>query len=45
MGMTIGIRREDKNEWERRVPLTPAAIAYSAISEVFQQNPECFFRR
>ena len=20
---TIGIRREDKNEWERRVPLVP----------------------
>src|SRR5262249_50700309 len=24
--MRIGIRREDKNEWERRAPLTPAAI-------------------
>lgn len=24
---TIGIRREDKNEWERRVPLTPAQVA------------------
>ncbi len=24
---TIGIRREDKNEWERRVPLTPADAA------------------
>ncbi len=24
---TIGIRREDKNEWERRVPLTPADMA------------------
>ena len=23
MGVTIGIRREDKNEWERRVPLVP----------------------
>jgi alanine dehydrogenase len=23
MGMIIGIRREDKNRWERRVPLTP----------------------
>ena len=22
----VGIRREDKNEWERRVPLTPAAV-------------------
>jgi len=25
---TIGIRREDKNKWERRVPLTPADAAY-----------------
>jgi saccharopine dehydrogenase (NAD+, L-lysine forming) len=23
---TVGIRREDKNDWERRVPLTPAAV-------------------
>ena len=22
----IGIRREDKNEWERRVPLTPLHV-------------------
>jgi alanine dehydrogenase len=27
MGLTIGIRREDKNEWERRVPLIPADLA------------------
>jgi saccharopine dehydrogenase (NAD+, L-lysine-forming) len=27
MGVTIGIRREDKNEWERRVPLIPADLA------------------
>lgn len=27
MSITIGIRREDKNRWERRVPLTPQAIA------------------
>lgn len=27
MGVTIGIRREDKNRWERRVPLTPVDIA------------------
>ena len=27
MGVTIGIRREDKNQWERRVPLTPDDIA------------------
>ncbi len=24
--MRIGIRREDKNEWEKRVPLTPQAV-------------------
>lgn len=24
---TLGIRREDKHEWERRVPLTPDAVA------------------
>ena len=24
---TIGLRREDKNEWERRVALTPDAVA------------------
>ncbi|RKZ91112.1 MAG: hypothetical protein DRQ40_10260 [Gammaproteobacteria bacterium] len=27
MGATIGIRREDKNKWERRVPLVPADLA------------------
>jgi alpha-aminoadipic semialdehyde synthase len=27
MGVTFGIRREDKNEWERRVPLVPADLA------------------
>lgn len=27
MGVTIGIRREDKNDWERRVPLVPADLA------------------
>jgi alanine dehydrogenase len=27
MMKTIGIRREDKNEWERRVPLVPGDIA------------------
>lgn len=27
MGATIGIRREDKNEWERRVPLVPSDLA------------------
>ena len=28
MTVTIGIRREDKNEWERRAPLIPSDIAY-----------------
>jgi alpha-aminoadipic semialdehyde synthase len=27
MDNIIGIRREDKNKWERRVPLTPAHVA------------------
>jgi alpha-aminoadipic semialdehyde synthase len=27
VGVTIGIRREDKNKWERRVPLTPDDVA------------------
>jgi len=27
MGRTIGIRREDKSQWERRVPLVPADLA------------------
>lgn len=27
MGVTIGIRREDKNRWERRVPLAPPDVA------------------
>ena len=27
MAVTIGIRREDKNQWERRVPLVPADLA------------------
>lgn len=27
VGVTIGIRREDKNKWERRVPLVPSDVA------------------
>ena len=27
MGAVIGIRREDKNKWERRVPLVPSDLA------------------
>jgi len=28
MGKIIGIRREDKNEWEKRVPLVPADVLW-----------------
>jgi len=27
MSFTIGVRREDKNEWEKRVPITPEHVA------------------
>ena len=30
MSPTLGIRLEDKNVWERRVPLTPAAVGHLA---------------
>ena len=43
MVATIGIRREDKNKWERRVPLTPAAVATlvkdSAFRCIVQPSP------
>ena len=26
MGYTLGIRREDKNKWESRVPVTPEHV-------------------
>ena len=37
----VGIRREDKNEWERRVPLTPAQVeelVKSGVSVVVQPS-------
>jgi saccharopine dehydrogenase (NAD+, L-lysine-forming) len=34
MSHIIGLRREDKNQWERRVPLTPANVA-----TLIQQHP------
>lgn len=40
MPVRIGVRREDKNKWERRVPLTPAdlaAIAREHELDVFVQ--------
>jgi len=30
---TLGIRREDKHEWERRVPLTPEAVRRLTVDE------------
>lgn len=40
--MAIGIRREDKSEWERRAPLVPADVAdlIAAGHEVFVQPSE-----
>ncbi len=38
----IGIRREDKNEWERRVPLTPdhvASLVKSGLEVIVQPSP------
>ncbi len=39
--MIVGIRREDKNEWERRVPLTPEDVAQLAAAHAlrFQVQP------
>ncbi len=43
MSNTIGIRREDKNKWERRVPLTPAhtarLIEQSQLNIIAQSSP------
>ena len=43
MGVTIGIRREDKNKWERRVPLIPGDIetlrARHDLAFVVQPSP------
>nr|MEE4266712.1 hypothetical protein [Candidatus Krumholzibacteria bacterium] len=33
MGVIIGIRREDKNEWERRVPLVPDDLSHLQETE------------
>jgi saccharopine dehydrogenase (NAD+, L-lysine-forming) len=43
MGLTIGIRREDKNIWERRAPLVPADVADVArqfgVNFIVQPSP------
>ncbi len=48
MPVTIGIRREDKNEWERRVPLVPADLARlhsrHGIQFIVQPSPIRVFR-
>ncbi len=43
MGNILGIRREDKNQWERRVPLIPADLdilqRYSGLQFLVQSSP------
>lgn len=34
MSFTIGIRREDKNQWERRVPITPEHVKLLKQNEI-----------
>lgn len=44
--MLIGIRREDKNRWERRVPLTPAdaaALQAQGLRLLVQSSPNRIF--
>ena len=38
MKYTVGIRREDKSVWERRVPLVPVHVA-----ELLKENPDIQF--
>lgn len=48
MEKTIGIRREDKNEWERRVPLVPDDVRWlrevHGIRTIVQPSPIRVFR-
>jgi len=43
MNFTLGIRREDKNKWERRVPLTPQHLKElkekHGIDSIVQPSP------
>ena len=41
MNNIIGIRREDKNKWERRVPLTPVHV--STLVEQHQLGSRYFY--
>lgn len=48
MVRSIGIRREDKNNWERRVPLVPehvrALLSRHAVEVVVQPSPQRVYR-
>ena len=48
MSTVIGIRREDKSEWERRVPLVPADVQTlrrdHGLEFVIQPSPIRVFR-
>ncbi len=48
MTKTIGIRREDKNEWEKRVPLVPADVrellTNTDLDVIVQPSPIRIFR-
>ena len=43
MSFTLGVRREDKNKWERRVPLTPQHLKElkeeQGIDAIIQTSP------
>ena len=43
MGVIVGIRREDKNRWERRVPLVPEDLtrlnADHGVEFIVQSSP------
>lgn len=45
MNSTVGIRREDKNEWERRAPLTPDHVASLVRSRDVAMTVQPFDRR
>ena len=42
MEKTIGIRREDKNEWEKRVPLVPADVRWLKEKHGIQHHCPAF---
>jgi len=48
MGFTLGIRREDKNKWERRVPIIPSHVRElkekHGIETIIQPSPIRIFK-